>query len=113
MKIIGNKRDRQWTRYMETGNSSHHKKFCRLRNKVKHLSKINRKQFEHTLAISAKENPKAIWKYINSRLKINKEITEIHIDFNCIESNLLEDMSDITNIFLQFSLWTHIFHCQL
>ena len=37
MKIIENKRDRKWTRYMETGNLNHYKEFCSYRNKVKKL----------------------------------------------------------------------------
>ena len=37
MKIIGNKRDRKWTRYMETGNLNHYKEFCSYRNKVKKI----------------------------------------------------------------------------
>ena len=48
------------------------------KNKVKHLSRENRKAFENDLAIKAKTKNKAIWKYINARLKINKEINEIH-----------------------------------
>ena len=27
MKILGNKRDRQWTRYMETGDNNHYKSY--------------------------------------------------------------------------------------
>ena len=53
-------------------------KIIRYRNKVKHLSRENRKAFENDLAIKAKTKNKAIWKYINARLKINKEINEIH-----------------------------------
>ena len=45
---------------METGDNNHYKSFCRYRNKVKHLSRENRKAFENDLAINAKTNNKAI-----------------------------------------------------
>ena len=102
MKILGNKRDRQWTRYMETGDNNHYKSFCRYRNKVKHLSRENRKAFENDLAINAKTNNKAIWKYINARLKINKEINEIHTDIDNVESDIIEDMDVIVQKFAQY-----------
>ena len=49
---------------METGNLNHYKEFCSYRNKVKKLSKANRKEYEATLASEAKSNPKAVYKYI-------------------------------------------------
>ena len=50
---------------METGDNDHYKSFCRYRNKVKHLSRENRKAFGNDLAINAKTNNKANWKYRN------------------------------------------------
>ena len=104
MKILGNKRDRQWTRYMESGNQSHYKQFCKHRNKVKKLSKANRKQYERKLASQAKTNPKAIYKYINSRLKIQKEITEVHIDCDSTDSELTDNKKIIVDIFVVFCI---------
>ena len=89
-------------RYMETGDNNHYKSFCRYRNKVKHLSRENRKAFENDLAINAKTNNKAIWKYINARLKINKEINEIHTDIDNVESDIIEDMDVIVQKFAQY-----------
>ena len=68
MKIIRNKRNRKWTRNMETGNLNHYKEFFSFRNMVTKLSKANRKEYEATLASEAKTNPKAVYKYINKRL---------------------------------------------
>jgi len=50
----------------------------------------------------AKVNPKAIWKYINARLNINKEITDIYIDYNNTDSTLIEDQFKIVNIFADY-----------
>ena len=102
MKILGNKRDRQWTRYMASGNQSHYKQFCKHRNKVKKLSMANRKQYERKLASQAKTNPKAIYKYINSRLKIQKEITEVHIDCDSTDSELTDNKKIIVDIFAKY-----------
>ena len=102
MKILGNRRDRKWTRYMETGDFNHYKEFVKYRNKVKKLSRKNRRNFEHNLATNAKLNPKAIWKYINARLNINKEITDIYIDYNNTDSTLIEDQFKIVNIFADY-----------
>ena len=102
MKIIGNKRDRKWTRYMETGNLNHYKEFCSYRNKVKKLSKANRKEYEATLASEAKTNPKAVYKYINKRLNIQKEITEIHVNSESTESRITEDSDLILDTFSKY-----------
>ena len=59
------------------------------------MSRENRKAFENDLAINAKTNNKAIWKYINARPKINKEINEIHTDIANVKSDIIEDMDVI------------------
>ena len=102
MKIIGSKRDRKWTRYMETGNLNHYKEFCSYRNKVKKLSKVNRKEYEATLASEAKSNPKAVYKYINKRLNIQKETTEIHVNSESTESRITEDNDLILDTFSKY-----------
>ena len=103
MKIIGNERDRKWTRYMETGNLNHYnKEFCSYRNKVKNLSKANRKEYEATLASEAKSNPKPVYKYINKRLNIQKEITEIHVNSEFTESRITEDNDLILDTFSKY-----------
>lgn len=102
MKQIGNKRDRQWTRYMESGNVKHYKEFTKHRNKIKSLSRKNRRAFENNLASSAKTNPKAIWKYINNRLNINKEISEVHIHHSDTDSILIDNQTIIVDIFSDY-----------
>ena len=102
MKTIGNKRERKWTRYMKTGNLNHYKEFCSNRNKVKKLSKANRKVYEATLASETKSNPKAVYKYINKRLNIQKEITEIHVNSESTESRITEDNDLILDTFSKY-----------
>ena len=51
--------------------------YCRARNQVR--GKI-KKKYELTLAAYAKSNPKAIWRYMNSKTKTREGITHINID---------------------------------
>ena len=87
---------------METGNLNHYKEFCLYRNRVKKLSKANRKEYEATLASEAKSNPKAVCKYINKRLNIQKEITEIHVNSEFTESRITEDNELILDTFSKY-----------
>ena len=84
---------------METGNLNHYKEFCSYRNKVKKLSKANRKECEATLASEAKTNPKAVYKYINKRLNIQKEI---HVNSESTESRITEDNDLILDKFSKY-----------
>ena len=102
MKIIGNKRDRKCFRYMETGNLNHYKEFSSYRNKMKKISKANRKKYEATLASEAKTKPKAVYNYINKRLNIQKKITEIHANSESTESRITEGNDLIIDTFSKY-----------
>ena len=69
-----------WKKYLLTKDTTVHKQFCKVRNKVKTITKRAQKQFENSLAKKSKENPKAIWQYIKSKSKIKEGITELNID---------------------------------
>ena len=66
---------RLWTRYMENQTPENRLKYTRARNKVKNLARRKRNDFENSLACNSKKNPKAIWKYINSKSKNSSSIT--------------------------------------
>jgi len=69
-----------WKRYMETRNEKYYLEYCKVRNKVRKLTRRSRKKHEETISIQAKENPKVIWKYIKSKLKTKEIISELHTD---------------------------------
>ena len=48
--------------------------YNRIRNQVRRLTRNIAKEYERGLARNAKENPKAIWRYINSKSKTKESI---------------------------------------
>ena len=54
--------------------------FCKARNQVRKMTRKLQKQFEMKLAAEAKSNPKAIWKYINSKSKTRVGVSELNTD---------------------------------
>ena len=69
-----------WKRYMETKDGLYYAEFCKARNQVRKMTRKLQKQFEMKLAAEAKSNPKAIWKYINSKTKTRVGVSELNTD---------------------------------
>ena len=65
---------------METKNEKHYAEYCRVRNQVRAVTRKLQKQYELKLAKDAKSNPKAVWKYINSKTKIRECVSDLNID---------------------------------
>ena len=98
-EIIHNKH-KLWKQYFATKDLETYKKFCKIRNKVKSITKKTQRNYENSLAKKAKDNPKAIWQYINSKSKIKEGITELNIDPNNSNSKLTsnnQEKSEILN----------------
>ena len=55
---------------METGERKYYNDYCKTRNQVRSLTRQIQKEYENNLAKQAKNNPKRIWKYMNSKSKI-------------------------------------------
>ena len=72
------KKHRLWTRFMENQTAENRLNYNRARNKVKKISRHARNNFENSLATNAKNNPKAIWKYVNSKNKTSSNISCIN-----------------------------------
>ncbi len=67
-------------RYLLTKDPTVRQEYNRIRNKVKSSMRKLRKKFEKNLAKEAKQNPKAVWRYINAQSKTRKGIGELHVD---------------------------------
>ena len=78
-KLIKRK-DRLWTRYMETRETDKYLQYCKIRNKVRKMTRKNRKTLENKLAKDLKHNPKLFWKYYKSKTKLKEGIGELNID---------------------------------
>ena len=89
---------RLWTRLMEYPSINNKVRYNRIRNKVRKLSRKKRKEMELNIAKNAKKNPKAVWRYLNSKAKTNKRIDNI-IDENGESHTDEQDISDMFNKF--------------
>ena len=75
-KMISKKR-RLWTRYIETRDAVIFKKYKSARNAVsRELRKLQTME-QQQVAVTCKENPKKIWKYVNSKRKNKSNIGDL------------------------------------
>ncbi len=61
-----------------------------------------RKKFEKNLAKEAKQNPKAVWKYINAQSKTRKGISELHVDPSDEKSEVTDSDKEKAEILAKF-----------
>ena len=72
------KKNRLWTKIRKDLASVEEKlQFNRLRNQIRRLTKKGKKLLEQTIAKNTKSNPKAFWKYTQSKLKSRSNIPDI------------------------------------
>ena len=64
--------------------------YNRIRNQVRRLTRNISREYEKGLARDAKENPKAIWKYINSKSKTKEGIGNLLKDPSNKNSEIVE-----------------------
>ena len=69
-----------WKRYMETKEGKYYTEYCRARNQVRKLARRIQKEFEMKLATESKTNPKAVWKYMNSKTKNREGVSDLNTD---------------------------------
>jgi hypothetical protein len=74
------KKNRAWTRYMETRCPTKYKEYTRLRNKAKYSTKKAIRAHERKIASTAKENPKTFWSYVNRRTKNKEKIPDLYVN---------------------------------
>ena len=63
VRKLNQRKNRLWTRYMETRDIDKYKEYCRCRNKVRAVTRRARKEFELRVAVKARDEPKHFWKY--------------------------------------------------
>jgi hypothetical protein len=63
------RKERLWTRYLNTRDGEAYKEYCKVRNQVRTLTRKITKQFEKQIAQEVKTNPKKFWKYARSNTK--------------------------------------------
>ena len=65
---------------METKEGKCYTEYCRARNQVRKLTRKIQKEFAMKLATEAKTNPKAVWKYMNSKIKNREGVSDLKTD---------------------------------
>lgn len=78
------------------------KEYRRARNQAKKATRKLRKKFERDLSLKAKENPKAIWKYIKSKSKTKVRIGDLYTDQTDRTSPKTSSDKDKANILAEF-----------
>ena len=63
------KKHQAWKRYLATQDGQAYQLYARARNQAKWECQKAHKAYEKDIAKQSKENPKAFWKYVNSKLK--------------------------------------------
>ena len=73
---------------METKEGKYYTEYRRARNQVRKLTRRIQKEFEMKLATESKTNPKAGWKYMNSKTKNREGVSDLNIDLTYPKSRL-------------------------
>ena len=80
------RKERLWTRYLNTRDGEAYKEYCKVRNQVRTLTRKITKQFEKQIAQEVKTNPKKFWKYARSRTKMKSSLPDLFKDDDKTES---------------------------
>ena len=75
--LLRKRKNALWLRCTETNDPIDIVRFRHCRNRLRQLTRHLRKQFESQLVAEVKVNPKAFWRYSNSRLKTKPKIGDL------------------------------------
>jgi len=67
-----------WNKYIHSKSRNDYNNYSQVRNELRNLTRQLRSNYENKLVSGAKENPKTLWKYINSQLKVHPSIDSLH-----------------------------------
>ena len=77
-----------WTRYIETRDGKKYLEHCKIREKIRALTRQLRKEFGRNFANQTKKNPKPFWQYYKSKITIKPEIGKLNLDAGTFKNNL-------------------------
>ena len=100
MRKLVRRKNRLWTRYMETKDIHKYKEFCKCRNKVRSYTRKARRTFELRVAERAFDEPKNFWNYAKSKLKTLSRIPDLYK--NNDNTNLTENDYDKVEVLSDF-----------
>jgi len=74
------RKNRLWTRYIETRDGTIYKKYKSIRNKVRNATRKLQIEEQRQVASQCKDNPKIFWKFINSKRKVHQHIGDLRAE---------------------------------
>ena len=74
------KKHRAWNRFIESRESHHYHKYCKLKNQVRNLTRKARINQEKQIAEESKGNPKKFWQFAKSQTKTREGISNLKTD---------------------------------
>ena len=78
------------------------KDYCKVRNKVRSLTRESRKEFEQKIASDSKKNLKKVYAYLNSKVKTRQGIGDLCVDPDNPKSQVTDNDQEKANIFSKF-----------
>ena len=102
LKKLIKKKNRLWTRFIETQNKSLEKEYKRVRNQVRQQSRKLEQEEQKLVAASCKDNPKKFWKFIRCKTNTRAGIGNIKTVDSNKKAIILTDDIDKCNAFANF-----------
>ena len=93
------KKHKLFKRYLESRNSIHYKEYVEMRNLASKQIKKAKKSHETKIAQDSKTNPKAFWKYINSKKKCQQGISALKKEDGTYTTNDKEKADILDKLF--------------
>ena len=86
-----------WRTYMRDKTKENHTVYTRCRNYVRSETRKVKSNYEKSIAMEAKHNPKKFWRYVKSKTKVNQQLPELFTEEGTAKSD--QDKADALNSF--------------
>ena len=95
---LKNAKLRAWKRYVSTRARRDRVAYIQCKNKLRAMTRILRKDFEQSIALSIKDKPKVFWKYARSKLKSRQSVPTLRKQDGSLAISA-KDKADTLNTF--------------
>ena len=100
MRRLIHRKNRLWTRYMETKDILKYDEYRKCRNRVRTITRKAKREYELNLAMKVRSEPKNFWNYANSKLKTRCRIPDLYVNSN--NSQLTSNDQDKVDVLSNF-----------
>jgi len=74
---LRNRRNKLWKKYLISKSVDDFRRYFMVRNQSRALTRTLRSDYERRLTLNIINNPKAFWRYVNSRFKVPPTINDL------------------------------------